>query len=249
MNYIDLTPDNNFEKKFFSEIAEHLKDIPYTIVSKNFGDQMPSVDGDKIILMNADEQYRIPDEVNDPSVKFIFKQYCQEGSHFKLRPIPLGPSKDIVITKKIPLNKRKFDVSFLGQMAYNRKIVWDNVGKFLSNPNISSFFGLYQGFNKGISPEAYSDIMKQTKIAICPHGTASPETFRFFEAMNFGCVVIAPEQPNNWIYKDSPHYKLENNLYSQVINILKNPPDNKMFYDYSEKIGSENTAKYIKEQI
>jgi len=82
-----------------------------------------------------------------------------------------------------------------------------------------------------------------------PHGTASPETFRFFEAMNFGCVVIAPEQPNNWIYKDSPHYKLENNLYSQVINILKNPPDNKMFYDYSEKIGSENTAKYIKEQI
>ena len=67
-NYHDFLPDNNLEKKYFSEIANHIES-DVTIVSKNFGDPMPDVPGDKIIFMNADEQYRTPEEVNDPSVK------------------------------------------------------------------------------------------------------------------------------------------------------------------------------------
>ena len=117
-NYHDFLPDNNLEKKYFSEIANHIES-DVTIVSKNFGDPMPDVPGDKIIFMNADEQYRTPEEVNDPSVKLIFKQYCREGQHEKLRPLPLGPSKDFSYTPN-SFDNRIYDVTFIGQIAHNR---------------------------------------------------------------------------------------------------------------------------------
>jgi hypothetical protein len=96
--YYDFLPENNLEKKYFGEIVENINS-DVTIISKNFGDHRSGVEGEKIILMNADESYRIPFEVFDPSVKMIFKQYCYETQHEKLFPIPLGPSKDLYLTE------------------------------------------------------------------------------------------------------------------------------------------------------
>ena len=215
--YYDLLPDNNLEKKYFRAIADDLSNL--TIVSKNFGDPLPDIDGEKIILMNADEAYRIPDEVNDPSVKMIFKQYCRERQHQKLRPIPLGPSGKL-LTETKPIEDRKYDVTFVGQIAPNRANLYNSIPNFLSDDSINCFFGFYKGFNRGISATCYSEILSETKIAVCPHGTSSPETFRFFESMALLCVVIAPPMPDNWIYRSSPHIEMSDDIYRDVKNVL-----------------------------
>ena len=156
-NYHDFLPDNNLEKKYFSEIANHIES-DVTIVSKNFGDPMPDVPGDKIIFMNADEQYRTPEDVNDPSVKLVFKQYCKEGQHEKLRPLPLGPSKDFSYTPN-SFDNRIYDVTFIGQIAHNRAGFFSEICNFLYDHTVNSFFGLYQGFNKGLDMESYSKVL------------------------------------------------------------------------------------------
>ena len=253
--YHDFLPDNNLEKKYFSEIASHIES-DVTIVSKNFGDPMPDVPGDKIIFMNADEQYRTPEEVNDPSVKLVFKQYCREGQHEKLRPLPLGPSKDFIYTPN-SFDDRTYDVTFIGQIAQNRARFFAEIYDFLSDNSVNSFFGLYQGFNKGLDMESYSKVLSNTKIAICPHGSASPETFRFFEAMSAGCVVICAQQPDNWIYRNAPYNTIAGaggNVYSTVKTLLSNPVALKALSDKSKeyhnsRLTASPVAQYISEQL
>ena len=249
--YIDLTPDNNLEKRFFSEIASCLN-IDITVVAKNFGDVLPDTEEEKIILMNADESYRIPEEINDPSVKLIFKQYCYEGQHPKLRPLPLGPSKDFVVTEKNIL-ERNFDVSFVGQVANNRFALYKEIPQFLMDDSINSFFGLYQGFNRGLDCESYSKILCDTKIAICPHGTSSPESFRFFEACAASCVILTVSQPDNWVYKNAPYIPLQN-VYPTVKTILTNPDKLRTISEATKRYHRENispkaVSQYIEGEI
>lgn len=250
MIYVDLTPDNNLEKRFFSEIASYLN-VDITVVAKNFGDALPDTEEEKIILMNADESYRIPEEINDPSVKLIFKQYCHDGQHPKLRPLPLGPSKDFVVTEKNIL-ERNFDVSFVGQLANNRFALYKEIPQFLMDDSINSFFGFYQGFNRGLDCESYSKILCDTKIAICPHGTASPESFRFFEACAASCVILTVSQPDNWVYKNAPYIPLQN-IYQTVKTILTNSDKLRAISEatrrYYKDISPKAVSQYIEGEI
>ena len=207
--------------------------------------------------MNADEAYRVPAEVSDPSVKMIFKQYCYEEQHEKLRPLPLGPSKDFSPTH-IDILDRKYDVSFVGQIANNRGGFFREIADFLMDSSINSFFGLYQGFNKGLDMDSYSKILSNTKIAICPHGTGSPETFRFFEAMSASCVVICAKQPDNWIYGNAPYTPFKNNNFPNTYSIVKTMLNNqellvKMSKDatdyYCSNVAASPVAKYVMSEM
>jgi len=49
------------------------------------------------------------------------------------------------------------------------------------------------GFTEGLLPEAYTAIMARTKIAPCPAGPHTPDTFRLYEALEAHCVPIADD--------------------------------------------------------
>ncbi len=51
--------------------------------------------------------------------------------------------------------------------------------------------------------EAYSELLAQTRICLVPRGN-SPETFRFFEALRAGCVVVCESLPGHWFYRGAP---------------------------------------------
>lgn len=51
--------------------------------------------------------------------------------------------------------------------------------------------------------EPYSARMMATKICLVPRGS-SPDTMRLFEAMRYGCVVIADRLPSTWFYRGAP---------------------------------------------
>jgi hypothetical protein len=47
------------------------------------------------------------------------------------------------------------------------------------------------GFTSGVTPEVYAGVMSRTKVAPCPSGAVSPDSFRLFEALEAHCVPIA----------------------------------------------------------
>ena len=49
----------------------------------------------------------------------------------------------------------------------------------------------------------YSEKMMNSKICLSPRGT-SLETFRYFEALRYGCVLISEPVPHHWFYQGSP---------------------------------------------
>ena len=273
---IDKLPSNNLEKNFFWETAFKLRELEELrtsgIAHKRFPESNPrSFDnilfmnyGDKhdipprtVIFMNADELYRIPDEVNNPNVVKVFKQYCPEGNDLsdKLSHMPLGVPTGFKSVSK-PIYEREIDISFVGQFAPNRLHLLNVMSSFCGS-DVDSFFGFTSGFNRGLSRASYSDILANTKIALCPTGTASTETFRLYEAASVGCLIITCEQPKNWIYEGAPFFTYKNldEVHEMTKNILKLPENSQQ--NMSERVleyynniwGAESVARIIFEEL
>jgi hypothetical protein len=228
---VDRLPDNNLEKKYFNDIALVIKDrlldlnmnsvYPEIseIVLKNFGEDIDYKEN-SLVLMNADEQYRIPSEYYNPNVKFIFKQYSYHNCN-KMLGIPLGCPSDFGVKRRKEFQSRKIDFSFVGQIG-NRDDVYQLVKK-ISNFKANSFIGFTKGFNSGLNKDIYYEILHDSKIVICPRGASSFESFRLYEAAYSGAIVLCAPQPKNWIYLNNPftEYKDLDDLILKLSFILE----------------------------
>jgi hypothetical protein len=72
--------------------------------------------------------------------------------------------------------------------------------------------------------ERYSEIMADTKICLAPRGS-SVETYRFFEGMRQGCVVICNRLPPHWFYVGCPAIQIDDwgNLEAEVKALTADP--------------------------
>lgn len=70
----------------------------------------------------------------------------------------------------------------------------------------------------------YSRKLMDTKICLVPRGS-SLETFRLFEAVRYGCVVICEKLPQRWYYDGLPAIKIGtwDNLERMVSDLLGDP--------------------------
>jgi hypothetical protein len=70
----------------------------------------------------------------------------------------------------------------------------------------------------------YTEIMADTRIALAPRGS-SVETYRFFEAMRQGCVVICDRLPPHWFYAGCPAVQIDDwgNLEAEVKALSADP--------------------------
>lgn len=126
----------------------------------------------------------------------------------KLFEIQLGTTKWFSGTHTIPIQERKYDVSFIGQLdPYRRADFYRCLNSFKID---NSFIYFYEGWNRGVGPEKYSEVMSETKIALVPWGSGSLDTFRFYEAMSCGCVVLCIRQNNYEFMHGSPHIQIPN---------------------------------------
>jgi Exostosin family len=147
--------------------------------------------------------------------------------------IPLGYYKQIELPIKA-LEARQYDIFFAGSVdndTYIRGSLKDRLTRLFKPPknlsreqmisNINSLkskrpeFNIHLSLTSGFfSTEAsdargYSEQLMNAKICLVPRGT-SFETYRFFEAMRYGCVVISEALPSRWFYDKSPAISMEN---------------------------------------
>jgi hypothetical protein len=55
--------------------------------------------------------------------------------------------------------------------------------------------------------EAYSRALMNSRICLAPRG-ANVETFRVFEGLRYGCVVVCEPLPDTWYYRGAPIVQL-----------------------------------------
>lgn len=119
--------------------------------------------------------------------------------------------KDINVFFSGNLNDQRIELhreltgSVLPKTLYRRYVEWNWTSQLdLSDRFPDSVIQFYRGWAGGMSPEAYHRTLARSKIALCPSGFRNLETFRHFEALRAGCVVLSKRLPQN-----NPFYQTE----------------------------------------
>jgi len=190
----------------------------------NYHTGMPQVDGAVIVISGGHEnelverinkdvaQYKwvlfigIADEESEfpyhllrhPNMK-LWLQAPIPGRHtFADRYLLFGYMWDCrKYMKQLP---RCLDWFFSGQVTHDRRR--EMVEQLRKLPQCGHLVET-QGFAQGLSSLDYFDLMSQSKIVLCPTGPATPDSFRFAEALEYGCIPIVDEKPS-W-KKDYPN--------------------------------------------
>lgn len=188
--------------------------------------------------------------------------------------IPLGTFREACIPQTL-LSERMYDIAFCGCLNNNRvslaseitgiKTKWITAGLLHAKKHTLNFLSYYAktkhpghfyhfnpDFNKGVNKSYYNYLISQSKICLCPKGWVNAETFRLYEAMKSGCVVICNKLPDRWYYKNIPAIQVEDwrEGYQIAQNLLKNPDElqklsNASLNYYNKRLSGTATAKYI----
>jgi len=196
-----------------------------------------------VVLYFSDEKSTIPHSLMQTGVYAVFKNYMPtELLYGNLFHLPLGYLKTTKHFPVVDINKRKINVFFSGALHGTRLKFFKNftVIRFLPMRYWLSVFHYFKklvshtydsfypssyirfnkhGFRSGMSPQLYSEMLYDSKIALCPKGILSAETFRHFEAMRAGCVIISEQLPQTFFYQGSPMLSIDD--WSQVDSIIK----------------------------
>jgi hypothetical protein len=181
--------------------------------------------------------------------------------------------------KIIPIKERLFNTTFTGCLNRNRielaslvtniPIKWIGLGllfykkftlKILNNlvkyKYPKDYYQFNDGFNNGLDEEDYNFILRNSKIALCPKGWVNTETFRLYEAMKWGCVVISEELPDRSYYKDIPIIKVKDwreglNISNELINNKTKLEEmsKKTLQYYKDNLSPQATANLIVDKL
>lgn len=214
-----------------------------------------------VIIGLADEFMtdNVPQEWKENAT--TFKAYLlPEQENGSVHSFPLGYNKKHKKLPNKPIKSRPIDVFFSGHMAStNRRHYMMPVVNFFTElkerPKLD--FNITRGFNMGLSSEEYSQKLHDSKIVICPAGNCSMETFRHYEAMRSGAVVVSPKLPETKIYKGAAICQVDNweeNVGQAIMDLLSDLDMLQLCQDrqqkeYNERFSAKAVAKYINELL
>lgn len=231
----------------------------------------------KILIWGASENKQNQLEAIRGKYFHIFSNYLADS--VDVTSLPLGCFVMGSYPISIPMDERLFNISFIGCLNRNRiqlasdlsgiRVSWISLGMLFFHKmtlNILNqliqwkwnrdYYQFNTDFNKGLDGELYSYFLKQSKIALCPRGWCNSETFRLYEAMRAGCVVISEELPDRPYYKNIPVIQITNwteglriarELLQDPIRLKKMSRENIKFY--KKYLSSEASAQIIFDKL
>jgi hypothetical protein len=142
----------------------------------------------------------------------------------RVHEIPLGYYNQLDIPLK-PFERRETSVFFAGSVAtelsgrsgrrgrhlqpprvVSRRQMLEAVSRFeRRRPDLRTVVRVTPGFASATREGAlaYSEALMDARVCLSPRG-GSAETFRFFEALRYGCVVVGEALPRRWFYEGAP---------------------------------------------
>ena len=91
--------------------------------------------------------------------------------------------------------------------------------KFFKIPNLRSYIFFTNSFKSGFSLQEYAEFLSNSKFVVCPKGFVNIETFRHYEAMRSGSIVVSENLPPSPLYDGAPYILL--NSFDSLENIIK----------------------------
>ncbi len=203
--------------------------------------------------------------------------FSNEGTILSIFDIPLGYYNQLDLPIK-EIEARSHDVAFAGSIAFKSYPLWSprrwfQTPKIITrkrmvsslhkiqqtHPNVKVKLSLtpsfgYQG-SREVAAKNYSEQLMDAKICLVPRGS-SLETFRFFEALRYGCIVVAEALPSRWFYNGSPAIQVVD--WSELDKILDNLNKDteliqKIHYDslnwWQEKCSEFAVGNYMAEKL
>jgi hypothetical protein len=268
-----------FELEVFNILKKKLKgfkDYLFVIYGNN-GNDLPlsrHIQHDKKVLIwrsNENKLNRV-DELKK-NYKHIFTNYYFDNTNST--SLQLGYHTETKNKTIIPIKERLFGISFTGclnrnriqiastltnipikwlslGMVFNKKLTLKIVNGIIKWKYPKDYYQFNDGFNNGLNEEDYNFILKNTKIALCPKGWVNQETFRLYESMKWGCVVISEDLPNRSYYKGIPIIEVKdwsegieiaNRLIEDTNELERLSKKNIQFY--KDNLSAESTANLI----
>lgn len=90
----------------------------------------------------------------------------------------------------VPARERDLDVFLSGQNTHTRRTQCFNA---LKRVTATKCVAATEGFTQGFPTDEYTDHMCRAKIAPCPSGASSPDSFRVWEALQAHTIPIADD--------------------------------------------------------
>lgn len=217
INLIPENPDVHIYAKAVELLTQRLED-DYSFIINVWNKEMPDTTKHKrILITTSDEAHGTPSQVNDDEYVHIFKQYQPMTNRDdptsvvvsdKVTAIPLCELEGVE-NQNISILERKYDWSWMGQFDPYRRVDFKMaIDSLKQNKELKSIVLWYEGWNNGEPTESYCDTVNQTKIMPIPRGSASLESFRFFEAMKCGCIPVCVNQPSVDFYRVAPYFSI-----------------------------------------
>lgn len=188
--------------------------------------------------------------------------------------IPLGYANQVSLPLK-RMEERSRDVFFAGSITHHedpdglRK--WIGTPKYYARkqmleslqsldrryPNVEVDVKSEPTFGSSITSSArdYSKRMMNAKICPAPRGT-SLESFRFFEALRFGCIPLIRALPSRWYYDDAPAIRVDDweELEDVIPHLLDCPARLQKKHDaaldwWESKCSEEAIGRFMAERV
>lgn len=231
MKIVNLLPSHYIEHEYFNKMIAYFDQtlfrdkIVYTTHNYN---ELPSYGPNVISILTAgDERGNPPRYAN--KVGFVFKHHLDTDSIGNVFHIPLPYCSGFCGDYSIPINKRKYDVFFVGRNSRREDMI-EALNKVQSKRKDLNFRIFITGhkFKAGWSIEKYSQEMMNSKIVISPRGAVRAECIRFSEAVKCGCAIISCKHPDVKCFRECPATYLSNgwvDLEVAIDALLKNKLD------------------------
>ncbi|WP_427159658.1 glycosyltransferase family 1 protein [Aliinostoc sp. HNIBRCY26] len=218
---------------------------------------------------------RLPQIINYEFYK-LTKLISKNGKISPIFDIPLGYYN----SEELPLKNiqdRLYDIYFAGSVLHTKYPIWSmqfwlRTPKTISRQNMLEALSKFKGKKPNCTVEvsvteafgssngsaesiSYNQKMMNTKICLAPRGT-SFETYRFFEAIKYGCIVITEALPPRWFYDGSPAIQIKDwrHLDKILENLLSDPKymeemHQKSLNWWQTKCSEAVVGEYISQQL
>jgi hypothetical protein len=208
LNVVWEMPDNWCEIDYVTAAIEELERHfvalgladRFIFIVTSYGDRLSFRHRDRVIVIQvSDEGHTMPSYIGDVFMVFkVFRPFAPMTDN--LRIIPVGPNKDVPPADPTvglkPLRERGLDVFFNGQSGH-RADFFAAALPLNDRTDLTARIANSGMFRGGMPPSEFAGLLADTKIALCPRGI-SHESFRLYEAMRLGCVIIAARQMPTW---------------------------------------------------
>lgn len=257
----------NFNDFLFCEYANNNLDLPPTRFYPH--------DKKILVLTGGERKQQYITELKQYFTHIFANYYWDEEG---VTSFPLG-YHNFYEYNNVPINERNYDLFFMGFLNNNRismaaeltginrylislalSINVEKTLKFLNEfldwTRRDGKFLLTQQFGGGLEGREYCEVMRHSKIVLAPKGWVNTETFRLYEAMQYGCIVVTEELPKRKYYENIPVIQVSDwkKGFTEIKKLLKNKQfldelsdNHKKFYD--NHLSAKAAAKIFAEKL